>query len=820
MSALLNNISHTFSIAQAIAKENHHGNYGAAHLLLALMHNELGLAAELVSHGIDINYVKEWAEMRIDQYPKSTVLSSNPLGDAGVNKVIELADMERLKLNQDDISNEALLAALCKPDIAFSKDQLKSFTLKEEDILRIFFNERNALHTLPNSSQSNGQVSNMPINTSALSKYCINKSLLAKEGKLEAIMGRDKEIRQALEILGRHTKPNPLVIGEPGVGKSTLVDGLAILSIQENAPASIRNIDIYELDSGSLIAGASYKGEVEDRMKKIIEAIKGNNKKILFIDEIHQLMDNNGGFGGVANLLKPELARGELSLVGATTHKEYREHIEHDPAFSRRFAIVEVDEPDVETTVAMITNAKDKYCNHHKMELQPESIKEAVILAKRYLSERKLPDVAIDLIDNTMSAINIARETTPEQLEIYKLLIEDAKNGDQLTNCINNLRKSVSPVIIGKLSQHQNEFESFEAIKNYCIELLSELDNHHKNLQMMVTPADIAALVAVKTNIPLGKLQASEKEKLLCIEDILKQRVIGQEQAIETVSKAILESRAGLKKANKPIGSFFFVGPTGTGKTELAKTLTEYLFDDETALIRFDMSEFKESVSAALLYGASPGYVGYKEGGLLVNKIRQKPFSIVLFDEIEKAHESVFDVFLQILDEGRLTDKQGKVGDFSNAIILFTSNLGQSYIVDYFEKNGKLPNSEWIKENYLNDPNVKFRPEFLGRMDAIVPFAPISEQAVVQIFDIQLKELKNQLKRQNIGFEITDEAKKEIAFNGFNPKFGARPIREIIKTKLRQPLSYMIIKGELHEGDVLQASIDDGSLALKVKKSN
>lgn len=808
-------IKQAISIAQAIAKENGQQHYSAAHILQAIMHNEIGLAATLATWGKDIHYIREWADMRIDQVLKSGQVMGEPQGDLSVVNVMEIADMERLKLGQDSISPEAILAAICKVDVAFSVDQLKSFPLTEEEVLKGFVNENELISSiLPTNGRQNGQVNNEePKNTGALLKYCIDKTKRAAEGKLDPILGRDKEIRQMIEILGRRSKPNPIIVGEPGVGKTALVDGFAILLANGKVPDNLKGGQLYELDSGSLIAGASYKGEIEDRLKKIVTAIKNEEKAILFIDEVHMLMDSAAGFGGAANLLKPELARGEITVIGATTNREYREFIEGDAAFSRRFDKVIVLEPEVKTAIRMVSHIAGKYCDHHNITLGAETVSETVHLAKRYISEKKLPDSAIDLLDNTMSAIKMSEESSEMKIGEFIDILTEMKTELPIEDfqwVLIEIRNTLSPVIAGKIDiSLEEEMITSQEYKKWLLDILTTLKKSAKEKSSKITPMDVAAVVASKTNIPIGKLQGDERKRLLSIEDHLRKRVVGQDGAIASISRAILESRAGLKKAGQPVGSFFFTGPTGTGKTELAKSLAQFLFNDENALIRFDMSEFKESVSAALLYGASPGYVGYKEGGLLVNKIREKPYSIVLFDEIEKAHPSIFDVFLQILDEGRLTDKQGKIGDFSNAVILFTSNLGQQHIVDYVKEHGLLPESDWVKEMYINDPTINFRPEFLGRMDSIVPFNSITEDVVTTIFNIQLKGLVKLLTKQSIQFSISEEATRHIAMKGFNPKFGARPIRDIIQKMLRQPLSQMIISGELGEGKKVEVTITD-----------
>jgi len=616
-----------------------------------------------------------------------------------------------------------------------------------------------------------------------------------------------------------------LVLGYPGVGKTALVDGLCLKIIEGKIPVNLKDAILFELDLGALAAGASYKGEIEDRVKSIIKELKSFEKAILFIDEIHSLFDTTASLGtGVVNLLKPELTRGELTLIGATTNEEYREFIEKEEAFNRRFEVLRVEEPDAEKAFRMIKHIIPLYVKHHGIEITDETIKETVFLAKRYLKERKLPDSAIDLIDRTMASIKIMDEVSAGGIrELKKSLdsITKEKNGNLLSELSwfeNQMKSQISPILTGQLDQSEPKFEDGQKYTEHLGNLLNNLEILASSKKGTIFNTDIAAVVSTKTGIPLGKIQTSEREKLLKIEEYLKSKVIGQDYAIKALSESILESHAGLTKQGQPIGSFFLLGPTGTGKTELSKSLAEYLFNDESAMIRFDMSEFKEEHSAALLYGAPPGYVGYKEGGLLVNKIREKPYAVLLFDEIEKAHASVFDVFLQIMDEGKLHDRLGKEGDFTNSIVLFTSNVGSDMIIEKFNKEG-LP-----KGNELMEVMSRyFRPEFLARITEILPFAPITEENILRIFEIHLKKFLALLDQREIKLNISEKAKKNLAQLGYSPKYGARPINGVIRNYLRRPVSKMIISGEVKPTDVLNLELNkDDELVWKVshKKKN
>ncbi|WP_462267419.1 ATP-dependent Clp protease ATP-binding subunit [Mucilaginibacter sp.] len=809
-------------VAQSLAKEYHHKEFGPAHLLRGLMHQEVGLRNFLTSLGKDAEYVADWADIRMEDYAPALTVPDEMLGNDAIKRVFEEADNVRIKLGVDLITPVCVLVALAKPNVGFDAGQLKSFPVKEKEILDVYLQDGQLQQAVGNTATpASAGGSEAPKSTGALLKYCIDRTELARQGKLDPIIGRDKETRMVMEILSRRTKPNVIITGDAGVGKTALVDGFALDISNNQVPQSLLNVQLFELDLGSLIAGASYKGEIEDRLKNILREIKQFDKAILFIDEIHTLLDNKGPIGGgVGNLLKPELARGEITVIGATTMDEYRKIIEPEQAFSRRFEVLQVNEPDMETATKMLERLVPRYEEHHSLKVNKNAEGECVRLAKRYMKDRRLPDSAFDLLDRTMAAIRLMNDTSESTLAELKIKFEELKQSD--TDTAEQLKAAqwlyalmqnkISAVLLGKL-EDETQVEAFETAEEYLtyfeknIPKLEQLAGHKIS---EVDKEDIAAIISYKTGIPLGKIQAQEKERLLNMESFLKRRVVGQDQALKAVSDAILESRSGLNKKGQPIGSFFLLGPTGTGKTELAKSIAEFLFNDEKAMIRFDMSEFKEEHSAALLYGAPPGYVGYEEGGLLVNKIRQQPYSVLLFDEIEKAHPSVFDIFLQILDEGHMHDRLGKEGDFSNALILFTSNIGSEWIAEQL-KQGRLPASNELMEVMARH----FRPEFLARISEIVPFAPISENNVVRIFDIQLKSLIEALQKMGISFSISDEAKSMLALGGFTPKYGARQLSGVIRNQLRRPISRYIISGELKKGHTISISKNEQEESLK-----
>ncbi|WP_299315730.1 ATP-dependent Clp protease ATP-binding subunit [uncultured Aquimarina sp.] len=811
LSPKVNNAIH---IAQSIAKEYYNDQYNAAHLLKALLHKDVGLKDFFNQIDGDIYYYEEWSEVRIEALPRVVNIPDAINGDKSVEAVFNEADTLKLKLGEDEITPKAVLIALCTPGVGFSYEQLKTLPLKADEVLIAATKGKTIAGKTSSNASGTTNIVGQKSDSGILDEYCFDKTFAAKNKQLDDVFGRDGEIKMITEILGRHSKPNVLITGEPGVGKTVLLDGFSEAVINGNVPESLKDAQIYELDFINLVSGASYKSEVEDRFKKILVALKEFDKPVLLIDEINNLTDKNSGNQGLVNILKSELAKGEVTFIATATNDAYRKHVETDEGLTRRFEIVALDEPSEEDTLTMISNTIDKYKNHHSLDVIDETIAEAIRLSKRFNKDRSLPDAAIDLLDRTMSASRYMIETTANNVESLlkelKEIGEKESDESEKVNSVswiyNNLKSKFSYLLFTELSEDEMVLGS-ETFDNYKTKIVTILDHFFKKAseeKIFIDKNDVSATIANKTGIPVGKLQADEKERLLNMEDHLKQRVIGQDHAIKTISEAVLESRSGLSKPGLPTGSFFFTGPTGTGKTELAKSLAEFLFQTEDAIIRFDMSEFKEEHSAALLYGAPPGYVGYEEGGLLVNKIRQKPYSIVLFDEIEKAHPSVFDIFLQILDEGKLNDRLGKTGDFSNAVILFTSNIGSEHVVKSFA-DGEIPKSTDLLE--LMSRN--FRPEFLGRLTEIVPFAPITKDNVIKIFNIQLKDLHKALNKQEVTLELTEAAQEYLAYKGFTPKYGARPLRGVIRTDLRGPLSKMLITGKIGKGSKVSLDVKD-----------
>jgi ATP-dependent Clp protease ATP-binding subunit ClpA len=797
----------TIGLAQQKARENIQPTYSGSHLLWAVLKDEEEVNTFLQQTGKELFKLLHWAEFRISHYPKANRGVESPPADALGQAAFKEADKIRARKFEPEVGCLHLLQAICTPEVAFTAEQLARFPIGMGDFEDFQSQYKSALDTL--QTQRNQKAPKR--NTQALEKYCSDITNLARQGKIDPVIGRDLELKKLMEVLGKRLSPNVLLIGEPGVGKTAVVGGLALNILSGKVPSPLKEASIFELDvNGSLVAGA-FKGEVEQRLKEVLRSIKEfGNKAILFIDEIHCLLDEQGAVGsGAVNLLKPELARGELTIIGATTQAEYRKYMESDEAFGRRFTLLHIQEPSTHLAMEMLRGIMPSFEQHHHLTLSVGVVEEAVLLAKRFLPAKNLPVSAIEVMDHTMSSIQVMNDTSLmelEQLEQEWQEIEKeikVKNKGPLIASFEERAKSrLSHLLFSRLEEVK---EGKERNWEEDIKTLKEWSMIKKET---VEKEDVAAMVAYLSGIPMGKIQRAEKEKLQHLEEVFRKRVVGQDPALVCVSDALRRARAGIREANKPSAVFFFLGPTGTGKTELAKAIAEALYLEENALIRFDMSEFKEEHSVALLYGSPPGYVGYKEGGLLVNKIRQNPYSVVLFDEIEKAHPSVYDLFLQILDEGKVHDKLDREGDFTHAVVIFTSNVKATEIAAVFEQ-GIIPSEEFLKDCIL--ATGKFRPELLGRSMDIIPFAPIPEKVASAILDIHLDHFIRLLARQGIELEVSVSAKQELVRSGFSPLFGARPLKESIRRRLGNVLSNKIISEEIKKGD--KVIVDWNSIA-------
>lgn len=853
--------------AQSIAVENSNQQIDQCHILAAMLTQEEGLIPQLLeSMGINVRQAEMQAERIVDGVPKVTGSGARQMDSiyitAELDKALTAAENEAERMNDEFVSVEHLFLGLLDKAAGKVKELFSEYKINKNDFLEALKKIRGNTRVTSDSPEDTYDV---------LKKYGQDLVELARQNKLDPVIGRDSEIRNVIRILSRKTKNNPVLIGEPGVGKTAIAEGLALRIVRGDVPGSLKDRQLFSLDMGALVAGAKYRGEFEERLKAVLQEVKKSDGRIiLFIDELHLIVGagKTDGAMDAGNILKPMLARGELHCIGATTLDEYRKYIEKDPALERRFQPVQVDEPTVEDTVSILRGLKERYEVYHGVKIQDQALIAAAILSNRYISDRFLPDKAIDLVDEACALIKTEMESMPTELDelsrrIMQHEIEEAalkKEDDRLSkehlsdiqkelaqmreqfnsmkakweneksgiNRVQALRKEIEQ-LGGEIEAAKREYNLNKAAElqyGRLPQLQAELEKEEKTaeekkssqslLRDKVTEEEIARIIARWTGIPVAKLMEGERSKLLGMEDILHQRVIGQNEAVEKVSEAILRSRAGIQDPNRPIGSFLFLGPTGVGKTELAKALSQALFDDEHNIVRIDMTEYMEKYSVSRLIGAPPGYVGYEEGGQLTEAVRRKPYSVVLFDEIEKAHPDVFNILLQVLDDGRITDSQGRTVDFKNTIIILTSNLGSSYILEGIGDNNEI--SDEAKEHVEKLLKTQFRPEFLNRLDEIVFYKPLAKSEIGSIVDLMIKDLSRRLEDKQIRVTITDEAKEYIIDSGYDPVYGARPLKRFIQSKVETLIARAVIGDKLREGDRVVIDRKDGELSLTTEK--
>lgn len=843
--------------AQLLAQEMGHQQIENEHLFKSMVEiDENVLPFILKKLNINSSLIAQVLDKQLESLPKVT--GGDIMFSQNTGKTLNEATIIAKKMEDEYVSIEHLLLAIFKSKSKIGQ-LLKDQGVSEKDL-------KSAIEELRKGGKVTSQSAEE--NYNALDKYARNLNELADSGKLDPVIGRDEEIRRILQILSRRTKNNPILVGEPGTGKTAIAEGLAHRIIQGDVPENLKDKIIYSLDMGALIAGAKYKGEFEERLKSVIKEVTTSDGDIvLFIDEIHTLVGAGGGEGAMdaANILKPALARGELRAIGATTLDEYQKYFEKDKALERRFQKVTVNEPDTESAISILRGIKEKYEAHHKVRIKDEAVIAAVELSQRYITNRFLPDKAIDLIDEAASKLRMEINSKPEELDvldrkIMQLEIEieaikrenDKAKLKSLNADLANLKEERNEIfakweseksVVDNIQKTKLDIENFKleaerAERNGDYGKVAELrygkiKESQERLEVLqqdlqkqqseetlikeeVTNEDIAEVVAKWTGIPVTKMLQSEREKLLNLEDVLHKRVIGQEEAIEAVSDAIRRSRAGLQDAKRPIGSFLFLGTTGVGKTELAKTLATYLFDDENAMTRIDMSEYQESHSVSRLVGAPPGYVGYDEGGQLTEAVRRRPYSVVLLDEIEKAHPDAFNVLLQVLDEGRLTDNKGRIADFKNTIIIMTSNMGSHIIQEKFEdSNDVYSATEAARVEVLGLLKRSIRPEFLNRIDNIIMFTPLTVEDITKIVRLQLAQLKRMLSKQHITIDATEEAIIHLATKGYDPQYGARPIKRVIQKEVLNSLSKELLSGKIKTDSIVLIDSFDDNLVFR-----
>jgi ATP-dependent Clp protease ATP-binding subunit ClpC len=792
------------SNSQEIVREKRNSQWSVPHVLAALVTLNGGLAEQVLQKlKVDMTRLRQRVGKMVDDLPTLAYDVVQIYTTPEVVRMLEVANAEAERLKDEYVGVEHLLIAIADNEESGATRALSEFGVTKEAIYRALQDIRGKQRVTSQSAESRYQ---------SLEKYSTDLTELAKDGKLDPVIGREVEVRRVMQILNRRSKNNPVIIGEAGVGKTAIVEGLAQKIAAGDVPDNLKDKTIRALDMGALVAGSKFRGEFEERLKAVMDEVKQSEGEIiLFIDELHTVMGAGGAEGAIdaSNLMKPALARGELHAIGATTLDEYRTRIEKDPALERRFAPVYIDEPSVEDTIAILFGLRPRYEAHHKVEITDDAVEAAARLSSRYVTERHLPDKAIDLIDEAASKHVIDAQALPDNVRDLQQRLEKL-------------------AMEAEAAVQKEDFEAAARIKQETIKLQDEYNDRkaewikeHPEVDMRVTAEDIAKLVGQMTGIPVSRLEETEQDKLLKMEDYLHQRVIGQDRAIVAVSDAIRRARAGLKDPTRPIGSFIFLGPTGVGKTELAKTLAEYLFDDEDALVRIDMSEYQERHTVSRLIGAPPGYVGYDEGGSLTEAVRRRPYRVILFDEIEKAHPDVFNTLLQVLDDGRLTDGHGRTVDFRNTVIIMTSNLGtgaqEKATFGFTQRADGTRDHDSLQNTIEKALHDFFRPEFLNRIDEIVIFEPLTEAELLKIVEILVAEVRERLAERKIEFELTEAAKAALVKEGYDPTYGARPLRRTVQRRIENELAKQVLGGDFPEGSKVVVDAEGDNFTFSVE---